>query len=93
MTPNAWVTYVASYPDAIRRVVNTANYGTNGGSALSRPATVPTRADTVLVNSTSFDSAGNVLQTTDPLGIVTRYSFDAVRRKLTETQNYTITSS
>ena len=40
-TPKARVTYQASYPDALGRVIATADYGTNGGTALSRPATVP----------------------------------------------------
>ena len=44
-TPKARVSYVASYPDALGRVMATADYGTNGGTALSRPATVPARSD------------------------------------------------
>lgn len=44
-TPKARVTYVASYPDALGRVIATADYGTNGGTALSRPATVPARSE------------------------------------------------
>lgn len=42
-TPKARVTYVASYPDALGRVIATADYGTNGGTAHSRPVTVPAR--------------------------------------------------
>ena len=44
-TPKARVTYVASYPDPLGRVIATAEYGTNGGTALSRPGTVPARSD------------------------------------------------
>ncbi len=44
-TPTARVSYVASYPDALGRVIATADYGTNGGTALTRPATVPARSD------------------------------------------------
>ena len=40
-TPKARVSYVTSYPDALGRVIAMADYGTNGGTALSRPATVP----------------------------------------------------
>ena len=66
------MTYVASYLDSIGRSVASADYGTNGGAALSGSSTIPSRSDTVLVSSTAFDSAGNVLQTTDPAGLVTR---------------------
>jgi hypothetical protein len=34
-TPKARVTYVATYPDAMGRMIATADYGTNGGTALS----------------------------------------------------------
>jgi YD repeat-containing protein len=86
-TPNARVTYVAQYPDAIGRVVNSANYGTNGSTSLSRPATAPVRSDTILVSSSAFDSAGNVATITDPAGTVTCIEYDALARKITVTQN------
>lgn len=47
--PDARVSYVASYPDAVGREQAVADYGTNGAMALVRPSTVPARADTVLV--------------------------------------------
>ena len=49
-TPKARVTYVASYPDALGRTVATANYGTNGGTALVRSSTIPTGSDNILVS-------------------------------------------
>jgi len=42
------------------RTLAVANYGTNGGSPLSRPDTIPTRSDTVLVTSQVYDPAGNI---------------------------------
>jgi hypothetical protein len=43
-TPKARVTYTASYPYALGRTVATANYGTNGGTALVRSSTIPANA-------------------------------------------------
>ena len=58
--PKARVYYTAIYPDALGRTQAVAEYGTNGGSSLSRPATIPTRSNTVLVTSTVYDHAGRV---------------------------------
>ena len=71
-TPKARVSYSASWQDGIGRVVATANYGTNGGTALSRPDLVPEASDTVLVSLASFDAAGNTLESIDPAGMVSR---------------------
>jgi YD repeat-containing protein len=87
-TPNARVTYVAQFPDAVSRPVNVANYGTNGGAVLTRPATAPARSDTILVRSISFDSAGEVLQTVDPAGMAVRYGYYAAGRETMVTENY-----
>ena len=86
-TPNARVTYMAMFPDALGRPVSLANYGTNGGTALSRPATAPARSDTVLVSSTTYDAAGDVLTTTDPAGLVTLFAYDSAGRRVRITEN------
>ncbi len=91
--PQARVTYTASWPDGIGRVVAAADYGTNGGTALSRPQTIPTSSDTVLVSLTAFDSTGNVATTTDPLGTVTCFSYDAVGREVQRILNCQASSS
>lgn len=93
LTPNARVTYSATYPDPLARPVNIANYGTNGGAALVRPSTAPNRSNLVLVNSSTYDSSGNASTTTDPGGCVTCYTYDAAGRKLTVVQNCTASSS
>jgi len=50
------------------RMLSRANYGTNGGSALTRLATVPTRSDTVLVTETKYDIAtGRAFRTIRPV--------------------------
>jgi RHS repeat-associated protein len=87
-TPKARVTYAASYPDPLGRVVAMANYGTNGGTALTRSATIPTASDTILVNLTRYDDAGNVYEMVDPIGTVTRLEFDDAGRKTTLIENY-----
>ena len=87
-TPKARVTYTASWQDGVGRTVATANYGTNGGSALSRPNTIPASFDTVLVSLTRLDDAGNAYESVDPAGMVTRREFDDLGRTITEIENY-----
>ncbi|MDB5306429.1 MAG: hypothetical protein JWO38_631, partial [Gemmataceae bacterium] len=48
---NARVSYSASYYDAANRPVASVNVGTNGGTAWTRPGSVPTGSSTVLVAS------------------------------------------
>ena len=91
--PKARVTYSASYPDALGRVVASADYGTNGGTALSRSATIPARSDSILVNSSVFDSSGNTESTTDPSGIVTKFVYDALGRETSRLSNFQSSSS
>ena len=66
--PVARVTYVAMYPDAIGRTQAVADYGTNGDASFTRSVDDPARADTVLVNSTLFNSRGEAYQSIDPAG-------------------------
>jgi YD repeat-containing protein len=86
-------THVASFPDALGRVVAVANYGTNGGAALNRPETAPARSDTVLVTSTVYDSAGMVQSVTDPAGMVVRTEYDDAGRRVRVIENYVATGS
>ncbi len=87
-TPKARVTYAAQYPDALGRPQASANYGTNGGTALSRPDTTPTRSNTILVTEQSYDDAGNLETTTDPASMVTRVEYDDAGRRVTLIENY-----
>ncbi|MES2790054.1 MAG: RHS repeat-associated core domain-containing protein [Planctomycetota bacterium] len=91
--PKARVSYSATWPDGVSRRQASANYGTNVGVALSRPSTIPARSDAVLVSSTNYDLAGNLLQTTDPSGMVTRMAYDAVGRQIAQILNYQPNSS
>ena len=86
--PLARAAYTAYYPDAIGRVINTANYGTNGGSILSRPNTAPARSSTVLVTTVAYNSQGEAWQVTDPKGTVNRSAFDDAGRLTQLLENY-----
>ncbi|GIX04973.1 MAG: hypothetical protein KatS3mg114_0842 [Planctomycetaceae bacterium] len=88
LTPNARVTYTASYPDPLGRPQANADYGTNGGAAFTRSSTIPARSDTVLVTSQSYDDVGNLLETIDPAGMVTRFGYDAAGSRTQVIENY-----
>ncbi len=88
LTPNARVTYTASYPDPLGRPQANADYGTNGGAAFTRSSTIPARSDTVLVTSQTYDDAGNLLETIDPAGMVTRFGYDAAGSRTQVIENY-----
>lgn len=91
--PKARVAYAAMWPDSLGRTQASANYGTNGGTALSRPSTIPSRSDLILVTSMAYDSAGDLLETTDPSGIITRLDYDAVGRRISQILNFLMVSS
>jgi len=84
----ARVAYMAAYFDLADRMTDSVNVGTNGGSAYTRPGTVPARSDTVLVSSTTYNSAGWVENTTDPRGIVSRTDYDALGRTVRTVQAF-----
>ena len=86
--PKARVTYSASWIDGVGRTFASANYGTNGGTAFTRPATVPTRSDTILVSTTSYNDDGEVFSTLDPQNTETRFEYDAAGRQVTQIENY-----
>ncbi|WP_437191561.1 glycosyltransferase [Planctomicrobium sp. SH527] len=86
--PKARVVYAANYPDALGRAQASATYGTNGGVALTRSSTIPTRSDTILVNSQTYSDAGDVFETTDSSGMITRMSYDDAGRQTSTVENY-----
>ncbi len=87
-TPKARVTYSASWIDGVGRTYASANYGTNGGSSFTRPATVPTRSDTILVSTTTYNDDGEVFSTLDPQATETRFEYDDAGRQVTQIENY-----
>lgn len=86
--PRARVTYVAFWPDPLGRQTKVANYGTNGGVSLVRPATAPARSDTILVTTTDYNDKGEAHQITDPKSTVNQVVFDAAERVIKEVKNY-----
>jgi RHS repeat-associated protein len=87
--PEARASYVASYPDALGRVIATADYGAAASATWTRPATVPDRSDTVLVNSTVFDGAGNATEFFNPDAVKTTRTYDDSDRLITLVENAT----
>jgi RHS repeat-associated protein len=83
----ARVSYTASWFDGLDRPIANANYGAQT-TAPSIPSTPPSSTSTLLVSSTSYDSAGRVYQATDPKGIVTQTNYDAANRKMQVIEDY-----
>jgi len=79
----------ASWYDRFGRVTDRAEYGTNGGSNFDRDGlSVPSRSDTVLVTSYTYDPAQGYTETTDPRGLVARVVVDDAGRTTSEVRNY-----
>ncbi|HUG71071.1 MAG TPA: RHS repeat domain-containing protein [Pirellulaceae bacterium] len=74
------MTHTASWQDGNGRSIASADYGTHGGSTLSRPSTIPLRSDNVLVMSMAYDDAGQVATQTNPGGIKTCLHYDDAGR-------------
>jgi RHS repeat-associated protein len=87
-TAKARVSYAGYYYDAGDRTTAVVDIGTNGGSAWSRPGSVPSRSDTVLVSSVTYDSAGLTYETTDPKAIVARTLYDDLGRTVKTIEHY-----
>jgi YD repeat-containing protein len=82
---NARVSYYGLWYDNLGRTTASAYVGTNDNTAWTRPTSVPARGDKVLVSSQTFDAAGNVLEVTDPLGIVNRSNYVTLGRMTSQT--------
>lgn len=98
----------ATWYDALDRPIHTAQYGTfglnesGGPSSFSHPGTgpsnYPTRSNSVLVTSTTYDTDGTVLEVEAPgkpsspsgtAGTKTRYLYDKAARQVAVISNYT----
>ncbi|MGB7158984.1 MAG: hypothetical protein WBD40_13005, partial [Tepidisphaeraceae bacterium] len=79
-TAKARVSYAAMYYDAADRQTASADVGTNGGVAYTRPSTAPARSDTALVTSYSYDDGGRLKDVVDARGIVNRTTHDLFGR-------------
>ena len=80
--PQARLTTVCQWPDAIGRQRVVADYGTNGGLPVARPGVAPQRSETVLVSTTLYKDSGDANRTIDPMGIETRWDNDKLGRRI-----------
>ena len=87
--PRARVSYLAYWHDELGRQIAQANYGTNADAVLTRPATVPTRSDDVLVSEIFYSDAGEAFKTIDASGREDRQEFDDAGRVTKVIENYT----
>ncbi len=85
----ARVSYQAAYYDGADRLVNSVDVGTNGGSSYTRPGSVPSRSDTVLVTTYGYAASGLLQDVTDPKGILTKTTYDNIGRVTKTVENYT----
>jgi YD repeat-containing protein len=83
------VYYAANYYDNADRLIASVDAGTNGGTAWTRPSTVPASSATLLVTNYVYNAAGWVQDTMDPMGIDTRTNYDNLGRVTQTIQNYT----
>lgn len=86
---DARVSYFASYYDALDRVTDVVNLGTNGGASYTWSSIIPARSNTELVTSYGYDDAGWLQTITDPRGIVGKTYYDALGRKTKTIEAYT----
>jgi RHS repeat-associated protein len=83
------ISYAGVFYDAANRSLASVDWGTNGDTPLTLPGTVPSNSATVHVTTFGYDAAGNLSTVTDPAGIVTKRSFDALGRATNTIQGFT----
>jgi YD repeat-containing protein len=71
------------------RLTASVDAGTNGGTAWTRPSSVPASSATLLVTNYAYNPAGWVKDVTDPQGIDTRTNYDSLGRVTQTIQDYT----
>jgi YD repeat-containing protein len=85
----ARVSFAGMYYDPLNRLTDQVNVGTNSAEAWTRPEEVPTRSDTALVTSYTYNLAGWTEDVIDPAGIVSRTLYDNLGRTIITIANYT----
>ena len=79
---------MAMYPDGTGRVVNTADYGTNGDAAIAlAPDICVASSATVLVTIVVFNDRGEPYQTVDPASRSNQSTLDNAARRTQSIQN------
>lgn len=88
--PRARVLYTAMWPDAVGRLVVSANYGTFGGADFLRGDIAPARTDSILVTSTRYNARGEADRAIDPVGREDRLKYDDAGRVVHSIVNYVV---
>ncbi|MEQ9617408.1 MAG: hypothetical protein RLN60_05175, partial [Phycisphaerales bacterium] len=79
----------AMWYDEQNRMIDTVRYGTNGGSNFDRDGlATPSRSDTELRTTVTYNDDGERQDLTDPMGLVTRTAYDDLGRVVTVIANY-----
>lgn len=78
------------YYDWMGRPTDTVAVGTNAAADFDRDdySTIPTRSDTALRTTTTYNDNGTVLQVEDPKALNTRWAYDDAGRRVAEIRNY-----
>jgi RHS repeat-associated protein len=85
----ARVYYAAAYFDNADRLIASVDAGTNGGTAWTRPSSVPASSPTLLVTNYTYNTAGWLQDTIDPMGIDDRTLYDNLGETTKTIQDYT----
>ena len=76
--------------DATDRLADRVEYGTYGGSNFDRDSlAVPTRSDTALRTTYTYNDDGSLLEIEDPKGLKQRFEYDDAGQRTKVTANYT----
>jgi RHS repeat-associated protein len=86
--PRARVMHTVHFPDALGRMLATANYGSISWPGTNPPDTIPARSDTVLVTSTFYNPRGEAERSTDPADRAQKTIFDDAGRREEDIQNF-----
>lgn len=93
LQPLARVTYASQWPDPIGRQRVKADYGTNAGAELTRPAVAPAPSNTILISRTDYAHDGQPAQTVAPDGIVNLTQKDRLGRQIKLIENFVADAS
>jgi RHS repeat-associated protein len=95
-SPRGRCSYAAFYPDPLGRLWLTADFGTNSGQPLSRPALCPSlvthngdQMKLIKTTRTRYNARGEAFQFTDPNGIITEWTNDCAGRRTQLIENVT----
>jgi len=79
------------FSDNADHLIASVDAGTNGGTAWTRPGTVPSSSPMLLVSTYAYNywAFGPYVEVHDPMGIDTHYSYDNLGRLTKTIQNYT----